>query len=395
MTELAIAHKDRAHSAVGGSSAKRVLNCTASVELCARYPNIETSFAAEGTAIHEAVDLIMHGKTDKDTDVIGLTFNDHVITQDMYDEAIEPALQYLDDLDKELGGIDFFNEKRVIFPGIPDAFGTVDIIGTTKDRTVVIDWKFGRGVAVEAERNEQLMYYAYAAAHTPPTDKFFSKDKPIELFIVQPRVQNGEPFTRWMTTMMQLEAFALELRRAVEISQTPEATFALGSWCKFCNARTGCDLYNGVVSDAAAVIAQGDAMKADLDRWLPFADDLIAFGDMVKQRAHEYMEQGGSIAGWKLVNKRITRSWIDEDKALKFFARMKLPAEQRHVKKIISPAAAEKLLKPLGVSAIPKDLIDAKSSGTTLAPESDKRPAVALAPDALKQLAARLAATTG
>ena len=392
MTELAIAHKDRAHSAVGGSSAKRVLNCTASVDLCARYPNVETTFAAEGTAMHEAIDLILQGKTDNDRDVIGLVFNGYTITEDMFSEGIEPALDYFDALDKELGGIDFHNERRVIFPGIPDAFGTVDIVGTAKDRTIILDWKFGRGVAVEAERNEQLMYYAYAAAHTAPTDKFFSKDKPIELFIVQPRVGNGEPYTRWMTTMLQLEAFALELRRAVEISQTPDATFALGSWCKFCNARTGCDLYNGVVQGAVAEIEAGDQLKTDLDRWLPYADDLIAFGDMVKQRAHEYMEAGGSIAGWKLVGKRITRSWVDEEKTLKYFARMKLPAEQRHVKKIISPAVAEKLLKPLGVGAIPDDLIDKTSSGTTLAPESDKRPSVAIAPNALKELAARLAA---
>lgn len=395
MTELAIAHKDRAHSAVGGSSAKRVMNCTASVELCAKYPNIETSYAAEGTAIHEAVDLILSGKTDNDTDVIGLTFNGYVITQDMYDEAVAPALAYLDKLDEDLGGIEFYNEKRVIFPGIEDAFGTVDIVGTAKDRTIILDWKFGKGVAVEAERNEQLMYYAYAAAHTPPTDKFFARDKPIELFIVQPRVGDGEPFTRWMTSMMQLEVFAAQLRRAVEKSRTSEATFALGSWCKFCNARTGCDLYKGVVTDAQLLIEQNATVQADLERWLPYADDLIAFGDLLKQRGHQFLENGGTLRDWKLVGKRITRSWVDEEKTLKYFARMKLPAEQRYVKKIISPAMAEKALKPLGISEIPKDLIDAKSSGTTLAHASDKRPAVLASGEALKQLAARLAATTG
>lgn len=414
MTMLDIAHKDRAHSPVGGSSAKRVMNCTASVELCAQYPNIESDFAAEGTAMHEAIDLILQGKTEKDTDVIGLTFNGYVIDQEMYDDGIAPALEYLDKLDEELGGIEYFNERRVLFPDISApvrdadgnilrwehdiAFGTVDIVGQAKDRTIVLDWKFGRGVAVEAERNEQLMYYAYAAAHTPPTDKFFSKDKPIEVFIVQPRVMDGEPFTRWMTTMLQLEAFAADLRRAVGIAYTEEATFKLGPWCKFCNAKTGCDLYNGIIGDAADLVdANGvNPVEEDIRRWLPYADDLIKFGDLVKQRAHAMMEEGISFEeqGYKLVNKRVTRNWVDEDKTLKYFARMKLPAEQRYVKKIISPAQAEKALKPFGVSAIPKDLIDAKSSGTTLAPLEDKRPAV-LAGGALKELAARLAAQTG
>ena len=55
MTTIDIAHKDRAHSYVGGSTAKRVLNCPGSVNLCAQYPNVETVFAAEGTALHEAI----------------------------------------------------------------------------------------------------------------------------------------------------------------------------------------------------------------------------------------------------------------------------------------------------------------------------------------------------
>ena len=394
MTELTIAHKERAHSAVGGSSAKRVLNCTASVNLCAQYPNVETSFAAEGTAMHEAIDLILMGKTQQDTDVIGLTLNGLVITQAMYDDGIAPALEYLDGLDKELGGVDFYVEKRVVFPGIEDAFGTVDIIGKAKDRTIVLDWKFGRGVAVEAEHNEQLMYYAYAAAHTAPTNKFFVEGQPIELFIVQPRVNDGEPYTRWVTTMLQLEAFALELRRAVEISATPDATYKLGPWCKFCNAKTGCDLYNGVIDDAVVTIENRghSPIEDDVRRWLPYADDLIKFGDTIKQMAHELMEQGVEFDDWKLVAKRANRSWSDEKKALAFMARMRLPAADRYEKKIISPAKAEKVLKPLGVSAIPDDLIDRVSSGTTLAPASDKRPSVAIPSGALKLLAERLGA---
>lgn len=394
MTQLAIAHADRAHSPVGGSSAKRVMNCTASVQLCAQYPNVESSFAAEGSAMHEAIELILQGKTANDRGVIGLSFHDGiVITEEMFDEGIAPALEYLDKLDEELGGIEYFNEKRVIFPGIDGAFGTVDIVGKAKDRTIILDWKFGKGVAVEADHNEQLMYYAYAAAHTPPTDKFFAKDRPIELFIVQPRVGDGEPFTRWMTTMLQLEAFAADLRRAVEVAYSPEASFKLGPWCKFCNAKTGCDLYNGVIGDAVDRIDQNvSPLEDDIRRWLPYADDLIKFGDTIKQMAHAMMEEGKTFEGWKLVGKRPTRSWVDEEKTLKYFARMKLPADQRHVKKIISPAMAEKALKPLGVSAIPDDLIDKKSSGTTLAPESDKRPSVLIPSEALKKLADRLAA---
>lgn len=386
-----IDHAARLHSPVGGSTAERVMNCTASVNLCPQYPNIETEFAAEGTACHEAVDLILMGKTREDRDVIGVTFNNVMMTEKLFDEAIVPGLEQFDALDKELGGIDFYNERLVVFPGIENAFGTADIVGTAKDRTVVWDWKFGKGVAVEAEANEQLMYYAYAAMHTPPTDKFFHRDKPIELFICQPRVNDGEPFTRWMTTTMQLEAFALELRKAVEISQTPEATFKLGPWCKFCNAKSGCPLYQNVVTDVDML--GPDQLRDEIVKWLPKADRMIEWGESLKVLAHQLMEQGAEIPGWKLVQKRANRDWVDPDKALKYFAKVGLPAPDRHVKKIVSPKQAEDALKRNHLPAeLPAALVVKASSGTTLAPESDKRPAAALPAQALKLLADRLSA---
>jgi hypothetical protein len=390
MTQLDIAHASRAHSAVGGSTAKRVMNCPGSVNLCAKYPNTSSPFAEMGTALHEAIDLIFQGKTKEDREVIGLTFNNHLITEELFEEAIAPALAMWDELDKELGGITYFNEKRVTFPGIDGAYGTVDIVGSSKDRSVVWDWKFGRGVAVTAEENEQLMYYAYAAAHTYPTDQFFDRNKPIELFICQPMVNNGEKFTRWTTSWLQLEAFALELKKAVEISEMPDAPFKMGSWCKFCQGKTGCPEFNGIVQTVNGM-TRADT-EAEIARWLPYADLMIEWGEHVKNAAHALLEQGGTVPGYKLVQKRATRSWADEDRAVAFLEQAGLPEDVRFVKKVITPTQAEKALKTISAAAIPDELIDKKSSGTTLAPESDKRPALTVAPDALKQLADRLAA---
>ena len=387
-----IDHSARAHSAVGGSSAKRVKNCTASVTLCEEWPEREeTEAAGEGTQCHEAIDLIMQGKTEKDTDVIGVIFNKRVMTKKLFEETVRPALEQFDKLDKELGGIDFLNEARVTFPGIDNAFGTVDIVGTAKDRTTVIDWKFGAGVAVEAEANEQLLYYAYAAAHSPATARFFDRHKPIELYIIQPRVFDGESFTRWMTNWVQLEAFALELRDAVVEAYGPDPKFNLGPWCKWCNGQPGCDLYNNRVKATRAL--SPDDVRDQIAEYLPYADDMISWGANIKKLAHQLLEQGASIPGYKLVNKRANRSWVDEDKTLRYFSKIGLPASERHVKEIVSPAQAEKALKANGLpDELPKALVTNISSGTTLAPESDKRPAVAIAPNALKLLAERLSA---
>jgi hypothetical protein len=390
MTTLDLAHKDRAHSYVGGSTAKRVMNCTASVNLCEKYPNVETTFAAEGTALHEAIDLIFQGKLKNEREVIGLVFNGHTITEDLYEDAIAPALAMWDALEAEIGPIDYYNEKRVTFPGIENAFGTVDLVGRGKDRSIVWDWKFGRGVSVTADWNEQLMYYAYAAAHSFPTDQFFDRDRPIELFICQPMVREGKRFTRWTTSMAQLEVFALELRKAVEISQTSEATFRMGSWCRFCNAKTGCPEYGNTVSNVSKMTRT--EAEEELARWLPYADTMIEWGEHVKQAAHRLLEQGGAVPGYKLVAKRANRSWHDEDTAKQFLIDSGVPDEDMYVKKFVSPAQAEKALKAVGVREMPNSLVDKISTGTTLVPEDDERSAMLIAPDAFKMLADRLAA---
>lgn len=394
MNDLAVIdHTARAHSTVvGGSSAGRVLQCPGSVQLCAQYPNVESDFAAEGTALHMAMDMIMSGIAKTDTDVIGLTFNGYVIDQEMFNEAVRPVLDHWDDLDRSLGGIEFFSEQRVTFPGIDSAFGTTDLVGTAKDRTVVYDFKFGRGVAVDAEDNPQLKYYALAAMHTPATAKFFADDKPVEVFIAQPRVNDGERFTRWMTTTRQLEAFGVELRIAVETAMLPDAPLKMGKYCKFCSAKSGCPLYRNLAADATKL--GHDGMREHLEEWLPQADLLIELGNFIKDLAHDQMEKGMPVRGWKLVAKRAIRKWVDEAKTLKYFGKIGLPATDRHVKKIISPAQAEDALKRNGLPAeLPTALVDKTSSGTTLAPESDKRPAVAIAPEALRLLAERLSAS--
>lgn len=358
--------------------------------LCEKYPSKSSEFAEEGTAGHEAIDMILQGKTQKDTDVIGLTFNKIVITEEFFHEAIEPALDIFDALDKELGGIEFFNEQRVVFPGIDGAFGTVDIVGKSRDRTVVLDWKLGKGVPVSAEENQQLLYYAYAAAHTEPTSQFFDRDRPIELFIVSPRMNEGEPMTRWMTSYLQLDAFAIDLKHAVDRALEPDPPFKLGAWCKFCSGKLGCPLYNGLATETLALTPE--ELAAQLAEKLPYADAMIDLGKRMKDMAHLLLENGQPIPGWKLVNGRMNRNWADEEKTLKYFAKIGLPAADRHVKKIISPAQAEKALKAARLpDTLPDHLVEKVSSGTTLAPESDKRPAVAIAPGALRMLAERLA----
>ena len=74
------------------------------------------------------------------------------------------------------------------------------------------------------------------------------------------------------------------------------------------------------------------------------------------------------LPGWKLVAKRGTRKWADEQKAIAALTELGIDP---YKKELLSPAQAEKKVKNL-----PEGLTVSVSPGDTLAPESDPRPAV-------------------
>lgn len=391
-------HSARAHSnIVGGSTAKRVLNCTASVLHNQKYPNTESEFAAEGTACHEAVDFILQGKVDQDEHVIGLKFHKIEITKKLFNEAIKPAIEYFDMLNEEMGGIDFYNEQRVKIPDIEDAFGTCDIIGYAPkvNKTIVLDWKFGVGVPVSAVENAQMMYYGLGAMHTAPTNQFFAKDRPVELFIAQPRSKEGEPYSRWVTSTLQLEAFGADLRNAVNVALSPEAEFHMGDWCKFCPGEMTCPLKRGMMQNAMRLSPQEVAEQlADL---LPQADSMIAFGKAIKDAAHKAMELGATFPTHKIVDKYSDREWVDEKLVEKVLAKAGLPVKDQFAPaKRLSPAQVEAVLKDLKIKELPTapdgSLLTRRfRTGTTMAPIDDKRPQAVVMKAGLQKLAERLA----
>jgi len=89
--------------------------------------------------------------------------------------------------------------------------------------------------------------------------------------------------------------------------------------------------------------------------------------------AFQMLENGHAVPGYKLVAKRGTRQWTDEEKAKEFL--LKSFVEPYKELEVISPAQAEKMLKKIG-GELPKELVVSISSGSTLALDTDPRPAV-------------------
>ena len=352
---------------VGGSTAKRVIACPGSVALVDKMPpQPSSSYADEGTLLHDTIADIL----DKDASpesYLGRKHNDAVLTQDLIDNKLHVALDGLLEVDPNLE-MEYAVESRVGFGDfLPDVFGSTDLLGRIGNRAVVLDWKFGDGVAVEATENAQLLFYAAAAKRTPETAWAFEGATEVELIIVQP------PYVkRWLTTLERVDAFEKELAAAVKIAMRPDAPLASGDHCKWCAAKPVCPIMTGAVD--RALKAKIDALPIDqIAHYLEQAPLVEAFIRDLQQLAHGLLESGAKVPGWKLVNKRATRQWTNEDNAVAFLTQAGVEAWADP--KPLSPAQAEKALKKAKIE-LPADLVVAVSSGSTLAPESDSRPAV-------------------
>lgn len=351
---------------VGGSTAKRVIACPASIELVAKMPPKPSSkYADEGTLLHDAISQILDCKATPES-VIGMVYEGITLTQELYDDKIAVALSALDEIDPDKQ-MEFAVESSVNFGDLlPGVFGSADLLGRIGKKAIVLDWKFGNGVAVEATENEQGMFYAAAAMRTPDTQWVFEDVEEVEIIIVQPPMVK-----RWVTTPERIKAFELELIAAVK---GPRTRMESGEHCRWCAAKPTCPKVTGAVDRALkTALVRLDADK--VSEYLAQADQLESWIDAVRVLAYDMLENNVKVPGYKLVAKRGTRQWVNDQVA------KDLLGDKAYESKLISVAQAEKLI---GKKNFPSDVAVSVSSGSTLAAESDPRPAVI---DLGKQLA--------
>ena len=355
---------------VGGSTAKRVINCPGSVALVQQMPpQPSNKYADEGTLLHNVISELLDSDTAVPEDFLGAKYNEQELTQELIDEKLLPALAALDEIDPE-DRMQYAVETLVNFGDLlPGVFGSTDFLGRIDDKAIVLDWKFGSGVAVPAEENPQLMFYAAAAMRTEKAQWVFDGATEIELIIVQPPV-----IKRWTTTIERIKQFERELVAAVKEAQRPDARLATGDHCRWCAAKPICPQMNGAVERAI----KQQIINLDVDtlgRALQNADLLEDWIKDLRALAFGMLEKGAEVPGYKIVQKQARRQWVDEAKAAQALLVMNVPRSEIYKEELLSPAQAEKVLKKSKM-ALPDDLVVAVSSGTTLAPVDDPRPAV-------------------
>jgi hypothetical protein len=338
---------------VGGSTAKRVMACPGSVALVQRMPpQLESSYAAEGTFLHSCMEQILSDPDAPPTLTEEQAFKTNFCLAAL--NEIDPKEQLV-----------YTQEKKVEFEGVKGlegVFGNVDLIGRLGKRAIVLDWKFGDGVIVDAEENEQGLFYAAAAMKTEGLQWVFEDATEVEIIIVQPPAVR-----RWVTTFARLEQFTRDLQAAVKQAKSDDAPTAMGDHCRWCTAKPICPQMNGAVDRAlrtklsAINIAPAMANIPLLEAWIA----------ETKSIALRMLEDNVPVPGFKLVPKRASRVWVDEQKARDYLLVQGL--QESEITELRSVAQIEKVLKKRKIE-MPE--IVSVSSGNTIAPESDPRSAV-------------------
>ena len=407
-----------AHSHLGASSADRWMSCPASVKASEGIPDNGSVFAAEGTAAHHLAELVLarfkgmrnvladpdaaaadyvgnfiHVFEHAGKKLVGMTPDEEPpitfplapeprtfeVTEEMADH-VQVYLNYLRIFthSEDPACVEWDYEIRFSLTHLhPGMFGTGDFRAVAHGLLTIVDLKYGKGVVVGAIDNAQLLYYALGAYEALPAEQK-RKVKRIRMAIVQPRT--ADPVRSWEIDLEDLLLWSNDLIMLAQSTESPNAPFKAGDHCMFCRAKPICE----TARREALRIAQADFMAEPgtipdvqeaasmtpetLAKILSEADYLEGWINSVRQYAHERAVAGVEVPGMKLVAKRPMRRWKDPEGAETELAGLIDP----WVKKLVSPAQAEKLL-----GSKRKNLIDGLwhsiSSGTVLVPLSDKR----------------------
>jgi len=378
--------------------------CAGSHVLQQNQPDNANSYAAEGTAAHQV--LTWAGQQNKNAADFKGTFislDDHgrvlppesatlhtwqFLVDDDMAEHVQVCLDYVREIAGDNPVLYDVKVNYASYLGVPeeDGWGTADVIVLLPDEIVVVDFKYGMGVEVQAGRtgdegrvepNPQMACYGLGAL-TAYRD--FGDFKRARLVISQPRITKKP--SEYDLLIAELERWGNEAARAaVEKCQRAEASFESvhdrKHWddayltpgekqCRFCKAKATCPALRNEVAlavfgtspaspeefvDATAVegVTQESGAidgAAWLSACLQQVDLIEDWCKGIRTEVERRLLAGESVPDFKLVpGKKGNRQFASEQEAETLLKSFRLKLEEMYDFKLISPTTAEKRAK--------------------------------------------------
>lgn len=369
------------HALLSASGASRWLLCPPSVKLELEFPKTTSIYAEEGTAAHELCELSASywlgkiSETDYENKLTEFKknkfYNEEMhecatsyaeFVRKTYDEIKASCPDAITELEVE--GLDFSDWA-------PEGFGTGDCVIVADDLLEIIDFKYGKGVKVEAENNPQMRLYALGAY------KLYGElydIKRVRMTIIQPRI-SSTPSTSEITLDELLSWAENYVKPRAKLAFEGKGEFnPCEKACRFCRAKQTCraryeanlKLFDESIdpllitpTEAGEVLSKASDIKA----WLKDLENLVT----------QKLFDGEKVEGWKLVEGRSNRKYVNEDDVVDAMVKAGYDEALLYEKSLIGITAMEKSFGKKAVNEVLKDLIVKPQGKPTIAPDTDKR----------------------
>ena len=444
-----------AHAFFAPSGAPAAMLCNVKPWREKEFPDMGNDASDEGTAAHFLLEQCLTQQNEAKA-FQGLRIKVENGNAEFHTSGAYPVgLDMIHEIQKTLDVIYSLADGATVYPeqvlsiefitGEEGATGTSDTVIIKGDTAIIADLKYGRGVQVFAEGNEQLLIYGASAVADFDA---LGEIEHVELHILQPRLNH---FDVWKLSVAEMNERIEQIRQTSKhILAGPEGLTAVpgDKQCRFCKASATCpertaftmelivgefvDLDKGFIKvempQAEKLLAQAfdvkpaaitfqheiddgaqnhiaacftvkkpnirpsleaaeaklpDASDERLATLMDAADMIEGFAKAVRAEVERRLLAGKfTDARYKLVEGRQgARSWTSEEEAEAALKAMRLKVDQMYDFKLISPTTAEKVLKEANPRKWNKlqPLIGRSDGKPSVAPASDKRPALSMA----------------
>lgn len=370
------------HAYLSASASHRWLACPPSAKLCANIADQTSEYAQQGTDCHELCAYLVEkalGRAVTDP-TENLTFYDaemQICAEEYRNyvlEQIEAAKEFCKDPQVMI-------EQRLDFSRwVENGFGTGDCVIVADEVLQIIDYKHGLGVLVSAGDeehggNSQMMCYALGALEA--FGDIYDINQ-IKMTIFQPRRDNVSTYTISKDDLLK---WAEEvLAPTAQLAYTGKGEFKAGDHCQFCKVKATCRKRAEYNLELAKYDFEMPATLDDIEiaAILAKVDEMISWGNDIKEYALQQAQSGVHFDGWKIVEGKSNRKFTDEA-AVVF--KVKNAGYDPYEKKLLGITAMSTMLGKKKFEELLGELVYKPPGKPTLVPESDKRPAMNTAID--------------
>ncbi|GHU53465.1 hypothetical protein FACS1894132_05690 [Clostridia bacterium] len=291
------------HSLLSPSASHRWINCPPSARLTESYSDTGSAYANEGTLAHSVAEAKLKYR-------LGLSKSLPVCDDTEMDDYTDDYVTFVMEQIESLSDPKVYVEQKVDCSRyVPECKGTCDTLIISDGVLHIVDLKYGRGVKVDAEKNDQLRIYSLGALEM--FGCLYDIDV-VKMSIFQPRLGNC---STWEVFRESIENWADEvLKPAAQLAWDGGGGYKAGDHCQFCKAKAECrERANANLALAAYDFTEPALLDTvEIAVILGKVDELVSWASDIKDFALTEALKGVRFDGWKVVEGRSNRKYTDE-----------------------------------------------------------------------------------